>query len=103
MNDYTELKRLAEAVAALEDDPEREDEHAETVGALSQHMHCHTILALIAENEALRKDAERYQWLRENSYYAHVQVMERDGSMPYVYGEELDVSVDAAMGKELVQ
>lgn len=47
-----------------------------------------------AEIEGLRKDAERYRWLRAQSYYAHVQVMEKDGSMPFVYGDELDRTVD---------
>lgn len=42
-------------------------------------------------------DAKRYRWLRVNNYYAHVQVMEADGSMPYVYADELDISIDAAM------
>lgn len=55
--------------------------------------------ALKAENEALRKDAQRYRWLRANNYYAHVQVMEVDGSMPYLYAEELDFGLDTAMGQ----
>jgi hypothetical protein len=54
----------------------------------------HEINDLKAENESLRADAERYRWLRDQCYYSHVQVMESDGSMPYVYGEELDNSVD---------
>lgn len=92
--DKAKLKALAQAVSDLEDIPEREDEHAEAVDALWLNMHCHTILALLAEierielisriscnhdgfkavlderdqlkaeNEALRKDALRYRWLR---------------------------------------
>lgn len=54
---------------------------------------------LKAENESLRKDAQRYRWLRANNYYAHVQVMEVDGSMPYLYAEELDFGLDTAMGQ----
>lgn len=44
--------------------------------------------------DELRKDAERYRWLRENHILAHVQVTQRDGTEPYVYAEELDRSVD---------
>lgn len=51
--DKAKLKALAQAVADLEDIPEREDEHAEAVDALWLHMHCHTILGLLAEIEGL--------------------------------------------------
>lgn len=54
--DKAKLKALAQAVADLEDIPEREDEHAEAVDALWLNMHCHTILALLAEIERLRED-----------------------------------------------
>ncbi|WP_156327469.1 hypothetical protein [Pseudomonas sp. NBRC 111128] len=51
--DKAKLKDLAQAVAELEDIPERQDEHAEAVAYLETHMHCHTILALLAEIERL--------------------------------------------------
>ena len=51
--DKAKLKDLAQAVAELEDIPERQDEHAEAVAYLETHMHCHTILALLAEIEQL--------------------------------------------------
>lgn len=51
--DKAKLKELAQAVAELEDIPERQDEHAEAVAYLETHMHCHTILALIAEIERI--------------------------------------------------
>lgn len=51
--DKEKLKALAQAVADLEDIPEREDEHAEAVDALWLNVHCHTILALLAEIERL--------------------------------------------------
>lgn len=51
--DKQKLKALAQAVAELEDIPEREDEHAEAVDALWLNMHCHTILGLLAEIERL--------------------------------------------------
>lgn len=54
--DKAKLKALAQAVADLENIPEREDEHAEAVDALWLNMHCHTILALLAEIERLRED-----------------------------------------------
>lgn len=54
--DKEKLKSLAQAVASLEDIPEREDEHAEAVDALWLNMHCHTILGLLAEIERLEVD-----------------------------------------------
>lgn len=60
-----------------------------------------------AENEALRRDAERYRWLRKTeSWEEHYN---RDGRLWIVSGregvdnqtgEELDDSIDAAMAKE---
>ena len=55
--DKEKLKALAQAVADLEDIPEREDEHAEAVDALWLNVHCHTILALLAEIESLEADS----------------------------------------------
>lgn len=54
--DKQKLKELAQAVADLEDIPEREDEHAEAVDALWLNVHCHTILALLAEIERIGAD-----------------------------------------------
>jgi hypothetical protein len=57
--------------------------------------------AMTAERDALRKDAERYRWLRDSSNWSE------DGICPIVasgedtiYGEHLDQSIDAAMTKE---
>lgn len=131
--DKEKLKALARAVAELEDIPERQDEHAEAVDHLDTHMHCHTILALLAEienldgcdkayrevwekarglqsemddvmserdklkaeNEALRKDAERYRWLKvERRPQADLD------SAFNTYGIPVDDAIDAAMAKE---
>ena len=54
--DKEKLRTLAQAVADLEDTPGREDEHAEAVDALWLNMHCHTILALLAEIEQISAD-----------------------------------------------
>lgn len=120
--DKQKLKALAQAVADLEDIPEREDEHAEAVDVLWLNVHCHAILVLLAEierleseamhtaagvqsdreqraklkaeNEALRKDAERYRWITENADVdcrGHVP----DGD----YGS-LCERIDAAMANE---
>lgn len=58
-------------------------------------------LELLAENEALRKDAERYQWLRpETGTGPNIQVSEWIGPHEYrLHGEELDSAIDAAIGK----
>lgn len=125
--DKERLKVLAQAVADLEDIPEREDEHAEAVDALWLNMHCHTILGLLAEidrlvpfeeayatachvrnrlireNEALRKDAERYRWLRqasatdgEHTHGVCIDLWE-NGCGFEVTLEEADAAVDTAM------
>jgi hypothetical protein len=56
---------------------------------------------LQAENAELRKDAERYQWLRDAGYGFDIAVREEDGEgEQWVHGyppEELDASIDAAM------
>lgn len=63
--DKAQLKALAEAAADLEDIPERADEHAEANDALWQHMHCHTILALLAEIERLTEQRDEARQLRD--------------------------------------
>lgn len=48
---------------------------------------------LVRENEALRKDAERYRWLRENG--------RGDLDILWVYqGEELDRLIDSEISRE---
>jgi len=57
---------------------------------------------LSAEVEALRKDAERYRWLR-NPDQAVGNVMDKMGSSgvyEYRAGDELDAAIDSAMGKD---
>lgn len=80
-----------EAIAA-----ERDQLKAQ-VEALKQNRLSLDNFDLDAEWTALRKDAERYRWLRGDCYHAHVQVHQEDGSQPYVYAEELDRSVDFAI------
>lgn len=56
-------------------------------------------LELLAENEALRKDAARYKWLRE-ARSGYIEVVEWIG--PHATGmtdEDLDALLHAAMGK----
>lgn len=56
-----------------------------------------SITALKAENEALRKDAERYRWLRDEASPADVEFFSHQSS----HGFENEV--DAAMSKETGQ
>lgn len=56
---------------------------------------CHVRNRLIRENEALRKDAERYRWITENA-----DVDCRGHEMGREYGS-LDECIDAAMAKEV--
>lgn len=58
------------------------------------------VLALIAEIQALRKDAARYQWLRDKSESVHSFYL----SVPIWFSsvrfrkEDVDSSIDTAMG-----
>lgn len=61
---------------------------------------------LEAENKALRKDAERYRWLRNqnellenNTFYVGIDNSEEPGDINWV-GVDLDSAIDAAMEKE---
>ena len=56
-------------------------------------------LGLLAENEALRKDAARFQWLRE-ARSGYIEVVEWIGPHATgMIGEDLDALLDTAMGK----
>lgn len=61
------------------------------------------VLGLIAENEALRKEAERYQWLRDKSESIHQFYL----STPIWFTgvkfskENVDRTIDAAMSAEV--
>jgi hypothetical protein len=55
---------------------------------------------LLAENAELRKDAERYRWLRDNSHNTPIGVYEwviRDGreQRAWLVDTELDEAIDA--------
>jgi len=71
--DVAELKRTAEAVkqsyAALceHGGDELADAWSSAEVAYDDAANPDVVLALIAENEALRRDAERYQWFRIHS------------------------------------
>lgn len=54
------------------------------------------VYALIAENEALRRDAERYRWLRGMLY--DDQIIAATGRV--LHSETLDASIDAAMQEQ---
>lgn len=65
------------------------------------------VALLVAENEKLRKDAERYRWLRENGndgwYPAYYDGYGKDRHELFVFSSErdLDKAIDAAITKEL--
>jgi hypothetical protein len=67
------------------------------------YAQCNKIVVLEAENAELRKDAARYQHMRNNAAF-----LDRNGPGLYWYlprhlsggnGEQLDASIDAAMGE----
>jgi len=53
------------------------------------------------ENEALRKDAERYRWLREFGARARIYVPANRGTeMEIATAEKLDSAIDAAIKEQ---
>ena len=60
---------------------------------------CNVRNRLIGENEALRKDAERYRWL-QHGHSGYIEVVEWIGPHATgMAGEDLDALVDTAMSK----
>jgi hypothetical protein len=63
---------------------------------------CAAIEQLETENEALRKDAERYRWLRDPQSDVALVIDKRVGPAFWDYeyraGGELDEAIDAARG-----
>ncbi|WGV20451.1 ead/Ea22-like family protein [Pseudomonas putida] len=56
-----------------------------------------SILDLLDENEALRKDAERYRWLRDGAGYCDTR------DIPGMAPARMDAFIDAAMAKGRAQ
>lgn len=59
--------------------------------------------ALRTEADSLRKDAERYRWLRDDAMTGtkHDPAVLKDGPADcceFMFGDELDEAIDAAMG-----
>lgn len=94
MTNYTEIKRLAEACGSeySADEPYQQDRHYSEQEVASLEFQAvatpATVLALIAENEALRKDAERYRLIRTTGF------RQVDTSYWSGEGETCDKSVD---------
>ena len=64
-----------------------------TVGSLSDCVLAEDYYALKAENESLRKDAERYRWLRDGAGYFDTR------DIPGMAPARMDAFIDAALGK----
>ncbi|MBI6944047.1 hypothetical protein JET76_22205 [Pseudomonas putida] len=84
--DKPKLKALAEATR----------EHLPGVADPQMIVNTSVVLALIAENEALRKDAERYRAIRDEIPHADLGRAILDVQT----ADEYDAAVDAAMAKE---
>ncbi len=95
--DFSELKCLA--LAASVTHPTFE-ENAKVWNSFLSAAEPDVVLALIAEIEALRKEAERYRWLRDKSESGHSFYL----SVPlWLSGirfrkEDVDTGIDTAMG-----
>jgi hypothetical protein len=107
MTDYSELKRLAEAAIKSgsesgerwpqDDDwfePERYGAELEYVKSISPT----TVLELIAENEALRKDAERWRFVRNPVGNSSPFAIWSEKTNLFL-GKHADKAIDAAMSK----
>ena len=66
---------------------------------LAEQGHKGDTLAALSEMEALRKDAERYRWLREHGDN-HCTEKDGYGGQTLKMGECLDDAVDAAMAAQ---
>ncbi|WP_097303838.1 hypothetical protein [Pseudomonas chlororaphis] len=113
MTDYSELKLLAEAATGFTDmslAPDvvlaliAENERMQSKGDGQHHRDsaelrslCQERDQLKAENEALRKDAERYRWLLNNADLMHWENMLRFADLEGV--ESINQFIDAAMSK----
>jgi hypothetical protein len=106
MNDYSELEKAADAASKgghhiymnARDD-------GNWVANARFHTTCkpEDVLALIAENASMRKDAGRYQWLRSrdlDTIHPGGIFAGRTPDNLVINGEDLDAAIDAAMRKE---
>lgn len=98
MSDYSELKRLSEL--AIDEGVEsgqrwpQEDDWFEPdlISAEMDYVKAASpiaVLALIAENESLRKDAERFAYIERDA----------DSGMSKIYGDDWVTVIDAAMSQ----
>lgn len=62
-------------------------------------FHADDVAKLQAENEALRKDADRYRWLRDNDWLTEglLKIFWSHEEFEQLIGDELDAAIDAAM------
>ncbi|WP_073667471.1 hypothetical protein [Pseudomonas aeruginosa] len=105
MTDHAELRRLAKRADALHGTPSLE--HVFAITKFRESVEPKAILALLdeidrlkAENEALRKDAARYRWLRERDLETIRQGGVFAGMTPeniVLNLEHLDAAIDAAL------
>ena len=104
-----EFERLSRFEAAYNEWQDKTEwvQTAVSTGALpARYLGMHRADVLRAEVEALRKDAERYRWLRnpDQDVALVLDKMVSSGVYEYRAGDELDAAIDAAMAaKEVSQ
>lgn len=91
-------KRL---LASLRFDAVNGDQHERSVVASQMREAASHIATLEAELAAVRADAERYLWLRDEAHQAsrHAPAVLKDGptdECSFYFGNELDAAIDAA-------
>ena len=93
MTDNTEALRLAEILSRLKFDVVGAENAVAVEEAAAE------LRRLVAENEALVADADRYRWLRDMDMLDQPSVDMADAFSKYT-GSALDAAIDAAMRGE---
>jgi hypothetical protein len=94
----------ADVLAGLHDDLATKDAEIARILAASRHsadlctQALDSVRELTAERDALRKDAERYRWLEENTSHEKINIS-WEGPLSG-FGYTLSEAIDAAMTKE---
>lgn len=114
MSDFLKLvKRLHDAALDLYHQPRRSHvpvDRSDLLGIVEDWRRLDSeyrserleVIRLKTENEALRKDAERYRWLRDSSQYdwdVSYGKLELRIETPHIDASSLDACIDAAMAQ----
>ncbi|MBI6948576.1 hypothetical protein [Pseudomonas koreensis] len=110
MTDYSELKRIANAAddtyteLCLYGGDERAEAWNQAEAAFYDAANPTAVLALIAENEELRQEFDRYGWLQKTTPYRFKKIQDASvtdgGDCLYFHNGRFNDLVDAEMSAE---